>query len=376
MPKILLLSLLLLCGLVTLGEARLVATGVSEGMAYEVEEVAGGLGVVWGLTFIAENEILLTEREGRLQRLNLDSGETTPVRGAPQVWHRGQGGLLDVAVPADFVQGDWIYFTYSKDVGGQGATTLARARLRDDALVDFENLLVTDSATGTARHFGSRIAFDESGHVYFSIGDRGVRATAQDRSNHAGTIVRLHRDGSVPADNPFVEGEGLREIWCYGLRNTQGLFWDRATGRLWSNDHGPRGGDEINLIRPGANYGWPVVSHGKEYWGPVAVGEATSKPGMQDPVKVFTPSIAPGSLIVYSGKAFPRWRGHLFSGALALRHLNRVVLDGEDKPVAEERLLTGLGERIRQVVESPEGWLYFSTDSGKVFRIRPVIPAS
>ncbi len=370
------LPLLLLCAFVQQGEARLVATGVSEGMNYGVEEVARGFGVAWGLAFITGNEILLTEREGRLQRLNLDSGETTPVAGTPQVWHRGQGGLLDVAVPPDFEQGDWIYFTYSKGVDGQGATTLARARLEDDALIELEELLVTDSATKTARHFGSRIAFDDAGHVFFSIGDRGVRPTAQDRSNHAGSILRLRRDGSVPDDNPFVEGEGLPEIWCYGLRNTQGLFWDRATGRLWSNDHGPRGGDEINLIRPGANYGWPVVSHGKEYWGPVAVGEATSKPGMQDPVKVFTPSIAPGSLLVYSGKAFPRWRGHLFSGALALRHLNRVVLDDEDKPVAEERLLSELRERVRQVVESPEGWLYFSTDSGKVFRIRPVIPAS
>ena len=179
-------------------------------------------------------------------------------------------------------------------------------------------------------------------------------------------------DGSVPADNPFVKNaHALPEIWSYGHRNPQGIAYDLQRQRLWEIEHGPRGGDEINLILPGRNYGWPVISYGKEYWGPVQVGEGTEKEGMEQPVKVYIPSIAPGSLILYSGKAFPGWKGNLFSGALILTHLNRVALDESGKAVAEERLLESLNERIRALVESPEGWIYFSTDSGKIYRLRP-----
>lgn len=346
-------------------------TGKSEEMEYQVDEVADGLGVVWGLAFLSPNEILLTERAGKIKKIDLRTKKIVELKGAPKVWANGQGGLLDVAVPPNYTEDGWVYFTYSKPVKGQGVTTLARARLQEDRLVGWRDLLVTDSATDTGRHFGSRIAFGQSKHIFFSVGDRGVRPNGQNRFNHAGTILRLNMDGSVPDDNPFVEGEGLPEIWSYGHRNPQGLFWDNDSGRLWSNEHGPRGGDEINLIEPGNNYGWPVVSHGMEYWGPVAVGEATSKPNMTDPVKVFTPSIAPGSLLLYSGKAFPEWRNNFFSGALALVHLNRVVLDDENKPTVEERLLTELDERIRAVIEGPEGWIYLSTDSGRILRIKP-----
>jgi glucose/arabinose dehydrogenase len=284
----------------------------------------------------------------------------------------GQGGLLDVAVSPDYKSGDWIYFTYSKNRKGKGATTLARARRRGKELVDWKDILITRSATDTGRHFGSRIAFDGAGHLFFTVGDRGHRPNGQDLSTHAGSVLRVRLDGSVPDNNPFLKNKkALPEIWSYGHRNPQGICYDSEHKRLWIIEHGPRGGDEINLLLGGLNYGWPTISYGKEYWGPFQVGEGTEKEGMEQPVKVYTPSIAPGSLILYSGKAFPRWKGNLIAGALKLRHLNRVTLDKTGKAVAEERLLEDLGERIRALIVSPEGWLYFSTDSGRILRIKP-----
>ncbi|BCO30452.1 dehydrogenase [Thiohalobacter sp. COW1] len=337
-----------------------------------LETVAEGLGIPWGMAFLDAGTLLFTERAGRVGRLNLATGAVSYLDGVPGVYAEGQGGLLDIAPAPDHAETGWIYFTYAKPVDGQGATTLARARLSGDRLVDWQELIVTQSRSDTTRHFGSRIAFDGRGHLFFGIGDRGVRPNGQDLSTHAGSVLRLKLDGSVPQDNPFVGREDvLPEIWSYGHRNPQGLVYDSGHDRLWLIEHGPRGGDEINLVTPGANYGWPVVSHGQEYWGPVDVGEATSKPGMTDPVKVYIPSIAPGSLLLYSGQAFPDWQGDLFSGALKLRHLNRVTLDADGNPTGEQRLLQDLDARIRALAESPEGWLYLSTDSGRIYRLRP-----
>ncbi|MEJ2443705.1 MAG: PQQ-dependent sugar dehydrogenase [Exilibacterium sp.] len=347
--------------------------GESAGMKYQVEEVAKGLGVPWGLAFLDDTRILFTIREGKLGLLQPETGEITAVSGAPVVKTGGQGGLLDVAVADGYRKGDWIYLTYCKAIEEGVVTTLARAKLEQNRLTQMQDLLVTRSATDTGRHFGSRIAFDGEGHVFFTVGERGVRPNAQDLSVHAGSVLRLNLDGSVPADNPFVGNkQALPEIWSYGHRNPQGITYDPVSKRLWEIEHGPRGGDEINLILPGRNYGWPVVSHGKEYWGPKAVGEATSKPGMEAAIKVYIPSIAPSSLMLYSGKAFPAWKGNLFAGALALQHLNRIVLDANGKAQSEQRLLEDLHERIRALVESPEGWLYLSTDSGRILRIRPL----
>jgi aldose sugar dehydrogenase len=352
------------------GPAKTVMTGESEGMAFQVDEVVSGQGVIWGVVFLSADQLLFTERQGNIYLLDLDTGLIKRLQGAPDVWNKDQGGMLDAAVEKSYVPGDWIYFTYSKNSQGQGATTLARARLHKDRLTGWQDLLVTRSATGTGRHFGSRIAFDGRGHLFFSVGDRGVRPNGQDRSTHAGAILRVNLDGSTPSDNPFVLGDACLKS---GVRAPQspGPFLGERSSQVVVQRARPRGGDEINLIQPGENYGWPVVSHGKEYWAPLAVGEATSKPGMVDPVKVFTPSIAPSSLLVYSGKAFPLWQGSFFSGALALTHLNRVVLDSNNRPVKEERLLLDLDERIRDVIESPEGWLYVSTDSGRILCIRP-----
>ena len=337
-----------------------------------VEQVASGLGVPWGIAFISPTRLLVTERSGSLHLVDIETSETRRVDGVPRVVADGQGGLLDVAVgPAQGGEG-WIYITYSRPADSEATTALARARLDGERLIGWQDLLVADAVTGTRRHFGSRIAFDDDGHLFFGIGDRGERENSQDTSNHAGSIMRLNLDGSVPPDNPFVGDSAVRdEIWSFGHRNPQGLLFDSPTQRLWAIEHGPRGGDEINLILQGRNYGWPVVSHGKEYWGPVSVGEGSSKPGMEDPRKVYIPSIAPGSLLLYRGEAFPEWRGDLFSGALKLRHLNRVSLSADGRAIGEERLLEDLEERIRALAESPEGWIYFSTDSGRILRIRP-----
>ncbi len=346
--------------------------GKSEGMTYRVEQVAQGLGIPWGMVFAEPEQLLITERGGTAQLLSLVTGKLQPLSGVPSVWSRGQGGLLDVALAPDYAHSGWIYFTYSQPKQDSGVTTLARAKIEGTTLLQWQDLFVTQSLSDTERHYGSRIAFDNQGHVFFSVGDRGVRANGQDLSTHAGSILRLNLDGSVPKDNPFFsKPKALPAIWSYGHRNPQGLVFDKQRERLWAIEHGPRGGDEINWILPGRNYGWAVVSHGKEYWGPVQVGEGKNKKGMEDPVKVYTPSIAPSSLLLYSGKAFPAWHRHLFAGALSLTHLNHVTMNRAGQVLSEARLLTELEERIRSLVESPEGFIYLATDSGKILRIIP-----
>lgn len=350
------------------------ATPVSQGEAlghqFSVNQIIQGQGVIWGVTFLSNDSLLFTERQGKLKRLNLSTGNITNISGLPTVFNEGQGGLLDVQVAPDYSQSGWIYFTYSKIVNGKGATTLARAKLTQNKLTDWSDLLVTQASNDTTRHFGSRIAFDDNGHVFFTIGDRGYRPNGQDLTTHAGTIVRLTLDGHTPKDNPFVDNNNaLNEIWSYGHRNPQGIAFDTQKQQLWAIEHGPRGGDEINLIEASNNYGWPVVSQGKEYWGPVDVGSTENQPNMTTPVKVYVPSIAPSSLIVYRGTAFPNWQGSLFSGALKERHLNVITLDGNR--ATENRLLSDLDERIRSVTTGPKGFIYLSTDSGKLLQIRP-----
>ena len=351
---------------------------------YQITKIATGLGIPWGMSFQSQNEILFTERKGRLGIVSIDSGEVNYLSGLPDIIANGQGGLMDVAKPTNNEISDWTYFTYVKpiDGAGNGETTLARAQISKEGIFDWQDLLVTHSlfgvifdvtgiAWGSDRHFGSRIAFDDT-HLYFSVGDRGNRPNGQNLETHAGSILRLNVDGSVPKDNPFVDVEGARnEIWSYGHRNPQGLVWDGINHRLWSIEHGPRGGDELNLIARGGNYGWPVISYGKEYTSFRAVGEGTHKEGMEQPKKFYIPSIAPGSLIQYSGDSFPEWKGNLFAGALKLRHINRIELDQEGNAIAEERLMEDLNERIRALLQSPEGWIYFSTDNGKIYVIKP-----
>ncbi len=344
----------------------------SEDMDIQVEKLISNLDIPWGMTFISENEILISQKSGKILVLNIETKELENITNTPNILYDGQGGLLDVQSSPSFRNDSLLYFTYVKEIKGEGVTTLAKAKLEKNSLIDWEDLLVSKSATKTSRHFGSRITFDEDGHIFFSIGDRGIRKNAQDLSTHAGSIIKLNLDGTIPKDNPFVNKKRkLAEIYSYGHRNPQGLFYDMKTKKLWSIEHGPRGGDEINQIEKGLNYGWPTISHGKEYWSPFNVGESTYKEGMQQPKKVYIPSIAPSSLIVYRGNSFPKWKGNIFSGALKLRHLNRVVFNNNGKEIKEERLLEELGERIRNVIQSPKGNLIISTDSGNIYKLSP-----
>ncbi|KZY58593.1 dehydrogenase [Oleiphilus sp. HI0061] len=352
--------------------SRTILEGQSGQIHFILEELYSGLNIPWGLAFLDANTLLITERRGRLYSLDIQTKQLTTIQGLKNVLAKGQGGLLDIAISPTFSSSKNIYLSYSKRHDGKGTTALASAQLTENQqLRHWRELFVAKGDSDTFRHFGSRIAFDNQGHIFFSVGDRGKREDAQNLSNHAGSIIRLNLDGTVPKDNPFTQlARALPEIWSYGHRNPQGLAFTPDKSVLWSIEHGPRGGDEINLIKPGKNYGWPIISYGKEYWGPISVGESTHKEGMEQPVKYYVPSIAPGSLIVYSGNAFKEWKGDLFSGALKMTHLNRVSLNKQYQAIAEERLLESLGERIRAVVESPEGWIYLSTDSGRILRLR------
>ena len=339
----------------------------SSAHAWQAKKIADGLILPWGLTYLDENTLLLTERSGIIKQLNLKTGQHHALFKVPNVWDKGQGGLLDIAKSP--FNANTVYFTYSKNINGQGATTLALANYQQGKLTNWQDLLVTSSLSDTGRHFGSRITFDNNS-VYFSIGDRGVRDNGQDTQTHAGSILRLTPSGQVPNDNPFVNNNKiLNEIWSYGHRNPQGLFFDATHQQLWSIEHGPRGGDEINLIKKGANYGWPITSHGQEYWGPVSVGEAEEKAGIESPVKVYVPSIAPGSLVLYRGEQFPELNGKLLSGALKLMHINVVSINAAGKASAEVRLLENLNERIRDIETTPAGDIYFVTDNGNLYQL-------
>jgi aldose sugar dehydrogenase len=333
--------------------------------------IARGLGVPWGMSLLPDNTMLISQRNAKLSLLNLATHELISIYGLPEIKVEGQGGLFDVALSPDYVDSGWIFFSYNKDIDGEGATTLARARLTDNSLIDWQDLLISQSRSNKKIHFGGRITFDDDGHLFLSIGDRGTRSNAQDLNNHAGSILRLNIDGTIPKDNPFIDdNKGLGEIWSYGHRNPQGLFFNTQTQQLWAIEHGPRGGDEINLITAGKNYGWPVISYGMEYHAPIPVGKGKKRDGMEQPVKYYVPSIAPSSLIQYSGKAFPDWKDDLFAGALVLQHLNKVTLENNNQAINEQRLLESIG-RIRNVIESPEGWLYIATDNGQIIRIQP-----
>ncbi len=343
---------------------------ISKKVNIKVDKVASLPSVVWGMVFIDDKKLLFTLKSGKIGIVNLNTKEIKYLKNTPDVLYSGQGGLLDVQKSPNYLSDKTLYFTYVKDMQGMGATTLASAKFQDDDLKEYRELLVTKSLTETTRHFGSRITFDEKGHLYFSIGDRGVRPNAQDLTNHAGTIIRLNLDGSIPKDNPFIDRKDvLPEIYSYGHRNPQGLFYDKITNKLWSIEHGPRGGDEINLIQKGKELWLACYLFWERVLESFPVGESTHKEGMQQAIKYYIPSIAPSSLIVYRGNEFPTWNGNLLSGALKLRHLNRIVLDKNNQVLKEERLLKNLEERIRNIIQSSKGEIYISTDSGNIYRL-------
>ncbi|TDO99914.1 PQQ-dependent sugar dehydrogenase [Marinomonas balearica] len=340
-----------------------------------VEELIRFNDIPWGTAFLDKNTLLVSLKRGKLAKVDLKSRKAQFIEGLPSIINIGQGGLLDVAVYKEEnalteATSPWVYLTYSTTTPKSLTTALGRAKLNKDQLVNWETLFVADTGSDSTVHFGSRIAFDNDGHVYISVGDRGIRNNAQNLSSHAGSTIRLKLDGSVPKDNPFYHSENAKaEIWSYGHRNPQGLFYDRTTQRLWSNEHGPRGGDEINVIKKGGNYGWPTVSYGKEYWSLKSVGEGTWKEGVLDAKKEFTPSIAPSDLIVYRGEMFSEWNGDVISTALALRHINRLKFDSQDNVAEEKRYLRDLNERFRSIIQAPDSSLIVTTDSGKLLRL-------
>ena len=336
---------------------------------FKTEEILSNLDIPWGMTFLDKNTMIINEKDGDIFQLDIITKKIMPILNRPKVYNHGQGGLLDIQISPNYKNDNWIYFTYVKNLNGLGVTVLARSKFKNNYFYSWEELLVTKSTSNTNVHFGSRITFDEQNHIYFSIGDRGYRPNGQDLNTHSGSIVRLNLDGSIPKDNPFVGKNGLDEIFTYGHRNPQGLFYDKKSKTLYSNEHGPRGGDEINIIEKGKNYGWPIISYGKEYYSEKAVGIGTHQHNIQQPIKVYIPSIAPSSLIVYSGKVFKQWAGNILNGALVLRHINKIELDKNNIVLNENRLLKNFNERIRNIIESPDGLIYLSTDSGRILRI-------
>ncbi|EOV1170678.1 PQQ-dependent sugar dehydrogenase [Vibrio fluvialis] len=337
--------------------------------SYEAEKVMDGLLVPWGMAFVSATQLLVTERNGDIVLVDLSTQSKQSVLKVDSISANGQGGLLDIALSP--VDPTVFYFTYSKRNGAETDTTLAMAQWDGKVVTKWQDLLVTVSNSNTTRHFGSRIAFDAT-HLYFTVGDRGIRPNGQNLQTHAGSVLRLNLDGTTPDDNPFAgRANAQAQIWSFGHRNPQGLFYDTPTETLWEIEHGPRGGDEINLIRKGANYGWPNTSYGKEYWGPVSVGDSEEADGIESPRKVYIPSIAPSGLLLYRGKRYPELNGKLLTGALKLTHINVITLDDNQSASDETRLLESLGERIRDIRRSPDDRIYFSTDSGNIYRLKP-----
>lgn len=356
----------------TMGLALLVVWSLAAS-ALQVDVIADDLSHPWALAFLSEGEVIVTERGGRILRVDLESGKQVEVSGGPEVVSRGQGGLLDVMLDRDFAQNRQVFFSYAGGSRRSNQTTVARARLEGETLKDLKVIWQQQPAHSNALHFGSRLVQTADGLIFVTLGDRySERDQAQDLGSHLGKIVRIDRDGKPAPQNPFVGQEGaLPEIYTYGHRNIQGAALHPKTGELWIHEHGPRGGDEINIIRPGRNYGWPVVTFGREYHGP-RIGEGTHKEGMEPPLHHWTPSIAPSGMTFYDGEAFADWRGQLFVGALRDRALHRIQLDGE-KIVSSERLLADRKKRIRDVRQGPDGFLYVLTDEkrAELLRLRP-----
>ncbi len=339
---------------------------------FRVVTVVEGLENPWSMAWLPSGDMLVTERPGRLRIVRDGALLPDPVPGVPEVRLGGQGGLQEVAVHPDFEANRLVYLSFSKPrpSDSSAATAVVRGRLENDRLVDVEQVFEANAWVDSPGHFGAKIAFDDAGHMYISSGDRMAQTTgnlaehpAQDPTNHQGVIVRLHDDGRVPSDNPFVgSDEAADEVWSYGHRNPQGLAFDARTGNLWSTEHGPQGGDELNLIEPGNNYGWPVIGYGVNYGSGTPIHDTTHREGMEQPAAYWVPSIATSGLMVYDGDAFPEWRGHLFAGGLSGGHQRLSRLTPEDGRITgREPLLLG-DYRIRDVRQGPDGFVYLAVD--------------
>lgn len=335
---------------------------------YTYQVLVDGIDIPWGLAFIGEDEFLITEKNGTLYRAK--NGIKTSIEGLPPVYPRGQGGLLDVATAPDFDQSNTIYLTMSSPIGDDpgGHTALYSAQLESNQLINLKLLYKGDYNTKKGQHWGSRIAFDNQGHLYFSIGDRGNREiNPQDISRDGGKIYRLNLDGSIPADNPFIHNENSRKaIFSYGHRNPQGMITHPETGKIWIHEHGPKGGDEINIIEKGKNYGWPIITYGVNYSG-TPISSETHNPDMEQPLYYWVPSIAPSGMAFSSSDIYPEWKGNLFVGSLKFEYLERLVLKN-NKVVKREKILDQIG-RVRNVEEGPDGYLYLGVEGIGIVKI-------
>lgn len=347
----------------------------SDQAEFRVETVASGLSHPWSIAFLPDGRQLVTERAGRLQIIHDDQLLDDPVSGVPTVAARGQGGLLGILLHPDFAANQLLFLSYAHD-NGQGLTTqVARARLEGKALSDVEVIFEAKPRSGITRHFAGPMVIPDDGYLYLTVGDRGEMDRAQNFSDDAGAVHRITIDGEIPDDNPFLDQDGARPtLFTKGNRNIQGMTLHPDTGEIWSHEHGPRGGDEVNIIEAGINYGWPLITYGIDYSGAV-ISEKSEQDGMAQPLHYWDPSIAPSGMAFYTGDDFPEWQGDLFVGALKMSKLVRLELQGKTV-TGEEDLLTDLGKRIRSVAMGPDGhlWLLTDSDNGEVLRIVPVSP--
>ncbi|SDQ60553.1 PQQ-dependent sugar dehydrogenase [Flagellimonas zhangzhouensis] len=337
---------------------------------FTADLVVGDLQNPWGMVFLPNNAILISEKTGKL--ILFSSGKTTEIENPPEVYNRGQGGLMDIELHPNYVENGWIYFSHASPEGNDkgGNTAIMRARLKNNRLIDQEVLYKATPNSTRGQHFGSRIEFDNDGFLYFSIGERGNRdVNPQDITRDGGKIYRLHDDGNIPKDNPFMNEKGAKTaIYSYGHRNPQGLTLHPETGVLWEHEHGPRGGDEINIIQKGKNYGWPIVTYGVNYSG-TKITNDTSKPGMEQPFYQWTPSIAPSGMTFVTSDKYPKWKGSLLVGSLAFQYLERLEIK-DNKVVYREKLLDGLG-RVRNVRKAPDGYIYVAIEGKGIYKLTP-----
>lgn len=344
----------------------------SEKVNFKLEKVTDSIRIPSGISFLPNGKMLVTNRfAGQILLVDIDSGEKKVLKGVPDSYCKGDGGALDILLHPNYKQNGWLYFAHA--IGDSIHSTLAieRAKLKGDSLVNVEHIFTAYPFYNRATHYGSRMVIKD-GYLFFTMGDRyDLKDSAQTLNNHLGKVMRIFDDGRIPKDNPFVDTEDVKpEIWSFGHRNPQGLTLQPKTNEIWLHEHGPKGGDELNRIKPGLNYGWPVICHGIDY-DDTPIGDGiTHKEGMEQPIHYYTPSIAPSGMAFYTGNKFKVWNGNLFIGAMALTHLNRLVIK-DGKVLHEERLLEDFGKRIRVVKQGPDGFLYIGVDGGMILRLRP-----
>lgn len=366
---------MMICGLSVAAPLMAQETYTEKTEKYDVRlvPVAADLEHPWGMDFLPNGDVLVTERRGKLFLVRMPSGEKVEVQGLPEVAEIGQGGLLDVMVHPQFTKNQIIFLSYTGRSPQGFGTEVVRAKLNGPRISDVRVIFEAVPKTRGRVHFGSRLLWGKDGKLYITLGDRGQKDDAQNPKTHLGSTIRINEDGSVPQDNPFYgHAEYRPEIFTYGNRNVQGIALNPETGQIWAHEHGPKGGDEINILKNGKNYGWPAVTYGVDYTG-FQISDKTSAPDMESPILYWTPSIAPSGMIFYTGDQFPAWKGSVFVGALVQTHLRRIEFDGA-KEVGQEVLLKEHGERIRDVAQGPDGFIYLLSDEtyGSLYRLEPV----